>query len=171
MYQTDNGGNPGYGNLMTGCGDNDFISDDLMNESDKVNRIVEGGYYGHPNKIRALTDGDSRQCVWKSGTAPSDNDYDAPLLLVDSSTDGIIEFVTDHFDGQLRGNLIVSKYQGSLYRIILTPNGEAVIPQSVPALDLVGAGTFHLKSCFVLVSSLHYASLIVCFCCFQMGST
>lgn len=40
--------------------------------------------------------------------------------------------------GQLRGNLIFSKYKGGLYRVILTADGEAVIPQSNPPLPLVG---------------------------------
>ena len=53
-----------------------------------------------------------------------------------SSTDGLIEFHGDHFEKQLRGNLIAAKYQGSLLRIILTPNGKGVIPQSDPAIQL-----------------------------------
>jgi hypothetical protein len=50
----------------------------------------------------------------------------------------MIEFMTNHFGGQLRGNLIYSKYNGSLHRVILSADGKTVVPASNPALPLVG---------------------------------
>ena len=64
--------------------------------------------------------------------------YTPPLMQVEPSTDGIIEWQSDHFDGQLRYNLIASKYMGPLYRIVLNPTGRAVIAASDPAIKLVG---------------------------------
>jgi len=136
LYGTDNGSNLGYGDMATGCGVGEFMPD--VETEDKINLLVQGGYYGHPNPKRAAVDNDPRQCVWRSPFEPSDADFTAPLLRVPASTDGIIEFVTDHFDGQLRGNLIASKYQDGLLRVILTPDGTSVIQQSDPALPLVG---------------------------------
>lgn len=121
--------------MTTGCGPNDFVAD--IEEEDKVLHIKQGGYYGHPNPKRAADDNDPRQCVWRSQLEPTDAVYTSPLVNVKSSTDGITEYAADHFDGQLRGNLILSVYQGPLYRLILTPNGEDVIPQSNPAILLV----------------------------------
>lgn len=124
--------------MSTGCGAGQQIPD--VKEQDKLVLIEQGNYYGHPNPIRASVDNDPRQCVWRSIQEDSDNDYEAPLLSVPSSMDGIIEWTSNHFFGQLRGNLILSKYAGQLYRVILEPDGRSVIPQSDPALNL-GVGS------------------------------
>jgi IPT/TIG domain/Glucose / Sorbosone dehydrogenase len=134
IYASDNGPNFSYGDMMTGCGVGESKPD--VTEGDKINLLVKGGYYGQPNRIRALTKNDPRQCVWRSQYEPSGGGYTAPILKTQSSTDGLIEFNGDHFEKQLRGNLIAAKYQGSLYRIILTPDGKGVIPQSDPAIQL-----------------------------------
>jgi hypothetical protein len=47
-------------------------------------------------------------------------------MELDSSTDGIIEFESDHFSGQLRGDIIVSKFKDGLRRIILNESGTGV---------------------------------------------
>lgn len=135
LYATDNGPNFSYGAMMTGCELGQQISD--QEEDDKINLLVKGGYYGFPNRKRALTDNDLRQCVWRSQFEASDAGYTAPILSITSSSNGIIEFQGDHFDGQLRGNLIVSRYQGTLYRVILTPDGKGVLAQTNPAVTLV----------------------------------
>ena len=134
LYASDNGPNFSYGDMMTGCQPGESKPD--VTEGDKINLLVKGGYYGTPNRIRALATNDTRQCVWRSQYEPSGEGYTAPILNTLSSTDGLIEFHGDHFEKQLRGNLIAAKYQGSLLRIILTPNGRGVIPQSDPAILL-----------------------------------
>jgi hypothetical protein len=53
---------------------------------------------GHPNKIRATTHNDMRQCKWRSPDEPSDADYKAPLATTPSSAGALIEFQTDHFE-------------------------------------------------------------------------
>jgi hypothetical protein len=120
--------------MMTGCQSGESKPD--VTEGDKINLLVKGGYYGAPNRIRALATNDTRQCIWRSQFEPSGGGYTAPILNTPSSTDGLIEFQGNHFEKQLRGNLIAAKYQGSLLRIILTPNGKGVIPQSDPAIQL-----------------------------------
>jgi hypothetical protein len=136
LYSTDNGPNAGYGVISTGCGTSDFAPE--FTSKDELNLIIKGGYYGSPNRKRASVDGDTRQCIYHPPTIASNAGYTAPLLSLASSTDGIIEYEADHFGGQLRGNLIASKYTDGLFRIILSPDGEFVIPQSNPALPLVG---------------------------------
>lgn len=136
LYGTDNGSNLPYGNMMVGCGEGQFVT--AVETEDKVNLLQEGNYYGHPNAKRAIVDNDPRQCTWRSPTSSSSVDFTAPLLIARSSMDGIIEYQADHFDSQLRGNLIASKYTDGLFRIILTADGLGVIPQSVPALPLIG---------------------------------
>jgi glucose/arabinose dehydrogenase len=136
IYSTDNGPNGGYGVLSTGCGVNDFAPESTV--KDELNLIKKGGYYGSPNRKRAAVTGDPRQCVYYPPQTTSTSGYTAPLMSLASSTNGIIEYEADHFGGQLRGNLIASKYTDGLFRIILGPDGESVIPQSNPALPLVG---------------------------------
>jgi hypothetical protein len=105
-------------------------------EQDKLNLLERGKWYGHPNHKRAETD--PRQCKWRAASEPSGDGYTAPLMKLDSSSDGICEFRSNHFNGQMRGNLIVSKYTGGLRRIILTPDGTAVLPQSDPEIPIGG---------------------------------
>lgn len=121
---------------MTGCGPGEFIPDAYS--VDEINLLEQGQYYGHPNAKRAAVDNDSRQCKWRKPDDPSDSTHTAPIVTSQSSTDGIIEYQADHFDGQLRGNLLVCQYKGSLYRIILTPDGLGVVPESNPPIPLVG---------------------------------
>jgi len=65
-------------------------------------------------------------------------------MKLSSSTDGIIEYQSTHFNSQMRGNLIVAKYGGQLSRIILSPDGKSVIPSSDPAIGLGGTSSLDI---------------------------
>lgn len=118
LYATDNGPNTDYGKRSVGC--NAFGID--PNFPDELNIIIEGSYHGHPNRKRGETD--PRQCIYHDPYEPSiPGVYTAPLTTFPSSTDGIIEWETEHFGGQLRGNLIAGKFVGVLWRVILSPDG------------------------------------------------
>jgi glucose/arabinose dehydrogenase len=134
LYGTDNGPNFNLGDRSTGCTPGEELSD--IEEPDKINLIRKGAYYGFANRKRGATD--PRQCVWHSAYESSTDNHTAPIVLAPSSADGIIEFQTDHFDGQLRGNLIYSMYKKGLFRVILTADGTGVVPQSDPPIELVG---------------------------------
>jgi IPT/TIG domain/Glucose / Sorbosone dehydrogenase len=136
LYGTDNGPNPSYGRMSTGCGDGDNIDDAKAN--DEINHLQKGRYYGHPNKKRAAFLADPRQCVWYPGSAPSNSGYTAPLITGQSSIDGILEFHGNHFGGQLRYNLIFLRYNGlkNIFRVILTPDGSAVLPSITKPIPL-----------------------------------
>lgn len=132
IYSTDNSPNLNYGDISTSC--TTQRKDQV--EDDKINLLEKGGYYGHANRKRGETD--DRQCEWHSAYDAAGNGYTPPILIMPPSSDGIIEFRSNHFGGQLRRNLIVSQYQGPLYRIILSSDGKSVIPASSPAFPLVG---------------------------------
>jgi glucose/arabinose dehydrogenase len=134
LYGTDNGPNNGFGDMATGCGPGEFIPD--KSDSDKLNLLERGKYYGHPNHKRASYFSDNRQCKWRTASEPSDSSYTAPLTKLSSSTNGIVEFQTNHFGGLMRGNLVVCKYQDGLKRIILTPDGRGVESVSVTGITL-----------------------------------
>jgi hypothetical protein len=121
LYGTDNGPNYEFGKTSVDC---KTEAPDPF-EKDELNLLEKGGYYGSANRKRGQTD--PRQCKWRSNTSPSDEEYTAPIALLESSTDGIIEFQSDHFFGQLRGNLILGRYKGGLYRAELSSDGRSVL--------------------------------------------
>jgi len=129
LYGTDNGANFGFGEKSVDC---ETTGIDPA-EGDELNILERNGYYGQANRKRGETD--PRQCQWRSQTEPSDDGYTAPIAFLESSTDGLIEFQTDHFDGKLRGQLILGKYKGGLYRVQLTSDGRSVVNKNATLLD------------------------------------
>ena len=122
--------------MQTGCGPNDWIPD--IETEDKVNILLQGSYLGHPNARRATADNDLRQCSWRDPNGPSDADFTAPLTITGSSAGALVEYCANTFGGQMRGNLLFSKYGQGIKRVILTSDGMGVIPQTDPPIDLVG---------------------------------
>ncbi|MGB3295758.1 MAG: kelch repeat-containing protein [Phormidesmis sp.] len=102
---------------------------------DPLNRIVEGGYYGHPNPYRD-------EVVFKDGSAqgfdntdadPSNDipaghpDYIPPFLNLgkNKSADGIIEYTADNLFGSLKGDLLITSFStgDDVSRVKLSPDG------------------------------------------------
>jgi len=124
LYGTDNGPNFGFGERSIGCSNDSSDRASDPSEGDKLNLIERGNYYGHANRKRGQSD--PRQCTWRSNAQKSDGEYTAPLTILPSSMNGIIEFQTDHFEGKLRGQLILGRYKGDLYHIELEEDGREV---------------------------------------------
>lgn len=120
MYGTDNGPNNKYGATSVDC-DEQTID---PHEDDELNLLEKGKYYGHANRKRGETD--PRQCKWRSATENSDTDYTAPMIMLPASCNGIAEFQTRHFGGQLRGDLLIGRYKGALYHVTLSNDGRSV---------------------------------------------
>jgi glucose/arabinose dehydrogenase len=128
-------------------------------QDDYLNRVVKGGYYGHPN---------DKRCEWAlnganptSGTDPSqvsaypvgvqpDRNFRGAAYRFGAhySPDGAIEYRSSAFGGALRGKLLVTRYSAGDDIIALTPNttngdisaGQTGIPGLtgfVDPLDLV----------------------------------
>ena len=108
LYGTDNGPNNKYGAKSTDC-DSESID---PHEDDELNLLEKGKFYGHANRKRG--EKDPRQCKWRSTTEESDDDYTAPMHMLPASCNGIDEFQTRHFGGQLRGHLLIGRYKGAL---------------------------------------------------------
>ncbi|MFC5381923.1 Kelch repeat-containing protein [Aquipuribacter nitratireducens] len=104
-------------------------------QNDEINRIVAGGYYGHPNPARG-------ECVFGDGSfqgVPVPTNYVAPLLDTgrNRSTNGIVEYSSEGgFCGLLDGSLIYGNYSlgDNLAYASLSPDGEAVVANE-PLLD------------------------------------
>jgi Glucose / Sorbosone dehydrogenase/IPT/TIG domain len=125
LYATDNGPNFGYGDKSTECS----MQSGDPEEEDKVNVVLKGHYYGHPNRLRAQLYNDTRQCKWRSRSEQSDSQYTAPIALVDDSMNGIVEWQTAHFSNQLRGQLFVTQFgsNGKAYSVKLAADGLSSI--------------------------------------------
>ena len=120
IYATDNGPNVGYGPASTGA---DTDSGIHPQHDDELNLIREGNYYGWANRNRGFDD--PREYIWRDVTEPADADYTPPLHLIPSSADGIAEYRAQTFNSQLRGRLVVQKWNSNQYMIELTPDGSA----------------------------------------------
>jgi IPT/TIG domain len=122
--------------MKVGCAASDILFD--QQREDKLVHIERDKYYGHPNPKRVSRDNDSRQCVWHNPTESTSSEFQAPMGVLLSSATGIIEYKSDHFDKQLRNNLIHVKYKSGLYRSVLISDGLDVHPLSVPGIPLIG---------------------------------
>ncbi len=142
---------------------------------DYVFRVVGGGYYGHPNPTR---------CEWvanggnpTAGVDPAEIVTEGPNngYVVDvypdrnwrgyayqfsknSSPNGVIEYKTNIYDGNLRGKLLVTRYSLGDDIVALTPG--------VPNLDIVNAeygitGFTSLDSPLDLVEDLRNGNIYV----------
>lgn len=121
LYGTDNGPNAYFENgTLWNC---DSIGPSLT-ASDELELIEEGRYYGHPNRARAAAD--PRQCSYHLPTEPSGNGYTAPLRVVSSSTNGILEYRSRRFAGAIRGDLFAARYEGGLGQAKLSPDGRTI---------------------------------------------
>lgn len=127
LYGSDNGPNRNFGQEQENC---TSIKPDPF-EADELNLIVGGNYYGHPNRLRA-NNGDSRQCFYRRpndvpNPLDANKNFTQPIAKLPSSTNGICEFQTEHFGGQLRGQLIVGQWQSSLRNIKLSADGLTTV--------------------------------------------
>jgi len=138
-YCTDNGPTGRFGSLSTGCGEGEEAPG--ITQQDKLLLLERGEYYGHPNRQRGGKD--PRQCSWRAASEASEDSYTQPLAVIPSSSDGIIEFQSNHFAGQARGNLIVSKYLGGLYRYVLARDGKGIV--KAPIVEMIPDEGLHVR--------------------------
>lgn len=130
IYATDNGANSEFGNRSTSC-DGVGLPISPYHSDDKLAKVVRGKFGGHANRNRGRDD--PIQCVWRSPYDKATNNYNPPIATLQSSTDGLIEYTADLFGGQMKGDLLASKFStndpmnnGRLYRIRLDKDGEAL---------------------------------------------
>jgi len=123
IYATDNGPNGGFGPWSTGASTDS--GGQHANDIDSLELIEEGRYLGHPNRSRGRSD--ERQNVFHSTLAAAQPGvYSPPLTPLDSSVDGIVEYRSEAFNGQLRGTLVVQKWNEAQHLVALAPGGRSV---------------------------------------------
>ncbi len=123
LFATENGPNDGFGPASTSA---TTESPDPHFE-DELNFVVEGAYYGHPNRSRGKTD--PRENVYYNPFAsPLLGVYAAPLASTPplASTNGIEEYRSRAFGGAMRGELLLARLSGELYRAKVTNSGTTL---------------------------------------------
>ncbi|MEO0838853.1 MAG: kelch repeat-containing protein [Cyanobacteria bacterium J06643_5] len=118
-------------------------------QPDPLNRIVEGGYYGHPNPYRdevVFKDGsfqgfDNSDADPSNDVPPGHPDYTTPFLNLgnNKSANGIIEYTADNFFQALKGNLFITNFSSgdNITRVGLTQDGLAPLSTSTLAENFI----------------------------------
>lgn len=106
----------------------------VPDQNDFLFRVVQGGYYGHPNPLRCewIMNGanptggvdPAEVAQYPVGTQPDPNYRGAAYDFGQHvSPDGAIEYRSNAFGGKLKGKLLVVRYSLSDDIIVLTPGG------------------------------------------------
>ncbi len=120
VYATDNGPNPGYGDFSTDCNGGKQKG---RYEEDSLYKLEEGRCHGHPNFARAKLLGKPEQCEKGSEKCVR------PMNKLPASTNGIIDYRSNLFHGEMKGNLLFSEFVGGgtgyIGRVILDKDGNS----------------------------------------------
>ena len=125
IYATDNG--PMGVAFSITCTESDSPS----SQSDELNLIEQGNYYGHPNRNRGRTD--PRQCVYHAGEEGSGAGFTGPIAVLPAhcSCDGIAEYTGTAFGGAMLGDLVIAQWsRARISRMVLSPDGNSVVSTS-----------------------------------------
>ncbi len=122
LYATDNGPNTGFGVASTGPN----TQSGEPSQPDELLLLEYDNYYGSPNRSRGRTD--ARQNIYRDTSVPSiPNQFAQTMITISAGTGGICEYRADTFLGQMRGNLLVQKWNSSTRRVVLSSDGRTVI--------------------------------------------
>ncbi len=137
LYGVDNGPNVSFGPGSVTCSTDTGSG---AAAGDELNLIEYGVYYGGPNRNRGRYD--PRQCVWYHANATSiPGVFRGKLQSMSSSTNGILEYRSTAFAGQILGHLMVEKWNNPVKRVKLADDGRSVlsvntITPNLSALDI-----------------------------------
>ncbi|MBK8268208.1 MAG: choice-of-anchor D domain-containing protein [Planctomycetes bacterium] len=137
IYATDNGPNGGFGAASTSA----TTQTNDPTAGDELNLIEQNLYYGHPNRNRGRYD--DRQNVYRNSSIASiPGVFNQMLTNFAASTNGIVEYRANTFNGAMRGDLLAQKWNGQTYRVTLSADGRSVLnkqnlPVNMNSLDVV----------------------------------
>jgi glucose/arabinose dehydrogenase len=124
IYATENGANAGFGDVSLDAETQEPFSANRI-VHDELNIIEENNYYGQPNRNRGKDD--PRQNTYYDENDPSSAEHTAPIAKFASSTNGVAEYRSTTFGGQLRGNLLAQKWNDVLYNVELSEDGSNAV--------------------------------------------
>lgn len=123
LYGCDNGPNNGYGfgstGLTTDTGTHVAWPDELL-------LLEYDHYYGHPNRNRGRTD--EREVLYHNLTgATVPGTFTQKIYQLSSSTNGIDEYRATTFQSQLRGRLVLQRWDDDTSLVELAADGRSVV--------------------------------------------
>ncbi len=122
MFATDNGPDSGFGVASTSA---TTQGSSAPQDDDEIVRLVEGGYYGHPN--RAYGRDFDHANVYQSTSDPSiEGEHIGPLLVESSSINGIFQYRASTFGNAMWNNLIFQKWNDDMYRAELAADSLSI---------------------------------------------
>lgn len=126
IYATDNGASVGFGDMSLSCTKHKELPGN-QNLVDKLGKVIKDRYAGHPNRNRGRLD--PRQCKFIGVLDKGDNGYLPPVATLESSTNGVLEYTANTFGGQLKGDVMLSKFStdqspGKVFRVQLNAQGN-----------------------------------------------
>jgi hypothetical protein len=141
MYTVDNGPNAGWGDVPINEGPQgtatNGVNEPGVTHPDGLHFITGPGYYGgHPNPTRANTNNKFNTSNPQSPVPvanPIEGDYripgveDGALVVYPESTNGIAEYTTSHFNGAMKGDLIIASFDNTIKRVKLSADGTQVV--------------------------------------------
>ncbi|MCB0358245.1 MAG: IPT/TIG domain-containing protein, partial [Bdellovibrionales bacterium] len=133
-FASENGADIGFGDASTSLTTQAPITQDA---DDELDLLASGHHYGHAN--RNLGRYDARRAVYFYPTdSPVHSVYTAPLAVVASSSNGLEEYRSQAFNSQIKGSLLLQKWQGELYNLILSSDSRSVSQVNVLFQDPSG---------------------------------
>ena len=135
-YATDNGPNVSFGNESLDC----TSAGGGMGHGDELLLLEEGNWHGMANRNRGRYD--AIQCTYKDRGDPEiPGVFTQGIHNLSASTNGMIEYRSTAFNGQMYGDLLVERWNNPVKRLVLTQDGRDVLGgndlnQSVRALDI-----------------------------------
>ncbi len=123
IYSTDNGPSKFFPGESISCLENNNLG---VDGPDELNLVIEGYYYGHPNRNRGRFNKD--ECTYFSGENLFENHKKPIALLGDFlSANGIGEYYSNAFNGKMIEDLIYVDFKnGEVWRVELSDDGEKV---------------------------------------------
>jgi hypothetical protein len=161
LYTIDNGANAGWGDAPRPDDDSGTCTNDPVelghSDGDSLFLVPGPGFYGgHPNPVRANRANTFNASNPQSPVAVADpvecdyrNEVEAGAMTTFAfSTNGLDEYTAESvFGGAMHGNLVTVSLDGTLNRIVLSPDGAEVTGRSVLAsgfgpfpLDVIAEG-------------------------------
>ncbi|RKY22195.1 MAG: hypothetical protein DRQ55_01820 [Planctomycetota bacterium] len=137
LYATDNGPNSSFGpaslSASTQTGGDAADPDEFL-------LVEKGNYYGHPNRNRGRTD-DRQNLYHGIGDANQPEVFSQAIGLLSSSVNGIDEYRATTFQSQMRDEILVQRWNGDIYRLLLSDDGRKALASTPlsptsPALGL-----------------------------------
>ena len=132
IYASENDANPVFGEVSLSATEQAPFT---LNPDNELNIIEEGNYYGQPNRNRGVDD--PRQNKYYPSQAPSNGEYTAPIDVFNDPVQGIVEYRSNTFSGQLRGNLLTQAYNKDLYNVKLSTDGRTTLNKNVLEAEVV----------------------------------